>query len=183
MPEIGVLDICSASYTRSCWLKPEVFSHNGEIVSATHPHSGPSTTVQQNNQKWSKKSNKWQHLDGSCTNICFLQLNISFNDKTEVFEYPSFEPVSPMQTPDEEPEVSARLKSNTPVGSSGLPQKHHNIIIIIRICEAQMDFSWLLSTPPLKCMSQWEPLPPALPCRFLSPKQSNLHCGGKSPWG
>merc|ERR1711974_541570 len=41
------------------------------------------------------------------------------NDKTEVFEYPSFEPVSPVQTPEEEPEVSARLKSNTPVGSSG----------------------------------------------------------------
>jgi len=47
------------------------------------------------------------------------KLNISFNDKTEVFEYPSFEPVSPIQTPEEEPEVSARLKSNTPVGSSG----------------------------------------------------------------
>jgi len=47
------------------------------------------------------------------------KLNISFNDKTEVFEYPSFEPVSPVQTPEEEPEVSARLKSNTPVGSSG----------------------------------------------------------------
>jgi len=47
------------------------------------------------------------------------KLNISFNDKTEVFEYPSFEPVSPVQSPEEEPEVSARLKSNTPVGSSG----------------------------------------------------------------
>ena len=57
--------------------------------------------------------------------ICFLQLNISFNDKTEVFEYPSFEPVSPVQTMDmvqsseEEPDVVSRLKSNTPVGSSG----------------------------------------------------------------
>jgi len=48
------------------------------------------------------------------------KLNISFNDKTEVFEYPSFEPVSPIQSPEEpEPEVSSRLKSNTPVGSSG----------------------------------------------------------------
>ena len=55
--------------------------------------------------------------------ICFLQLNISFNDKTEVFEYPSFEPVSPVQTmvqsSEEEPDVVSRLKSNTPVGSSG----------------------------------------------------------------
>jgi len=47
------------------------------------------------------------------------KLNISFNDKTEVFEYPSFEPVDPKESPEEEPEVSARLKSNTPVGSSG----------------------------------------------------------------
>merc|ERR1712173_364368 len=53
------------------------------------------------------------------------KLNISFNDKTEVFEYPSFEPVSPVQTmdmvqsPEEEPDVVSRLKSNTPVGSSG----------------------------------------------------------------
>jgi len=53
------------------------------------------------------------------------KLNISFNDKTEVFEYPSFEPVSPVQTMDmvqsseEEPDVVSRLKSNTPVGSSG----------------------------------------------------------------
>jgi len=47
------------------------------------------------------------------------KLNITFNDKTEVFEYPSFEPVSPIHSPEEEPEVSARLKSNTPVGSSG----------------------------------------------------------------
>ena len=59
------------------------------------------------------------------TNFCFLQLNISFNDKTEVFEYPSFEPLSPVQTMDmvqsteEEPDVVSRLKSNTPVGSSG----------------------------------------------------------------
>ena len=55
--------------------------------------------------------------------ICFLQLNISFNDKTEVFEYPSFEPVSPVQTmvqsSEEEPDLVSRLKSNTPVGSSG----------------------------------------------------------------
>merc|ERR1711936_1070016 len=51
------------------------------------------------------------------------KLNISFNDKTEVFEYPSFEPVSPVQTmvqsSEEEPDVVSRLKSNTPVGSSG----------------------------------------------------------------
>ena len=57
-----------------------------------------------------------------------LQLNISFNDKTEVFEYPSFEPVDPKESPEEEPEVSARLKSNTPVGSSGMPAKQHHDI-------------------------------------------------------
>ena len=70
--------------------------------------------------------------------ICFLQLNISFNDKTEVFEYPSFEPVSPVQTMDmvqsseEEPDVVSRLKSNTPVGSSGdtsfMSEKQCNIL-------------------------------------------------------
>ena len=54
------------------------------------------------------------------TNNYLFQLNITFNDKTEVFEYPSFEPVSPIHSPEEEPEVSARLKSNTPVGSSGI---------------------------------------------------------------
>ena len=76
---------------------------------------------------------KHDNVDGKIKHlnklICFLlQLNISFNDKTEVFEYPSFEPVSPIQSPEEEPDVSARLKSNTPVGSSGIKQ-HHNVYV------------------------------------------------------
>ena len=112
----------------------------------------------------------------TCINFCFLQLNISFNDKTEVFEYPSFEPVSPVQTPEEEPEVSARLKSNTPVGSSGMPLPNNITILLIRIWQVQhgliRSFSWLLSTPPLKwTMSHWEALPPA--CVLASQHHAN----------
>merc|ERR550517_292925 len=74
------------------------------------------------------------------------KLNISFNDKTEVFEYPSFEPVSPVQTPEEEPEVSARLKSNTSVGSSGIKQ-HHNVYVHKNMFTSPNEFSFCQHLP------------------------------------
>ena len=74
-------------------------------------------------------------------------------------------PPSSRSTPRRAPRRSPRCLP----GSSQTPQLDlqvcppNNIMILLRICEAQMGFalSWLLSTPPLKCMSHWEPLPPA----------------------
>ena len=56
-----------------------------------------------------------------------LQLNISFNDKTEVFEYPSVDQSSPCDSSQEQEQeqeqeqrgAGSRFKANTSVGSSG----------------------------------------------------------------
>ena len=66
--------------------------------------------------------------------IFLFQLNISFNDKTEVFEYPSFESVSSISGNEEISTDAAEkeeedaphnkqqniFKTNTAVGSSGI---------------------------------------------------------------
>ena len=126
-------------HIKSGWIRGRTRSHNGEIVSwpPTHTLSHPPPHFNNDCHKISPYCTMLSFL--LLLLICFLQLNISFNDKTEVFEYPSFEPVSPVQTmdmvqsPEEEPDVVSRLKSNTPVGSSGdtasfMSEKQCNIL-------------------------------------------------------
>ena len=113
-------------HIKSGWIRGRTRSHNGEIVSwpPTYTLSHPPPHFNHDCHKISLRCLYCTVLSFLLLIlICFLQLNISFNDKTEVFEYPSFEPVSPVQTmvqsSEEEPDVVSRLKSNTPVGSSG----------------------------------------------------------------